>query len=276
MGTHKLAGFTIIETMLVVSISGLLVVGLLVGVSASLNEQRYRDATETFKSLLQQQYADLNNVQNGRDDNWQCSNTATAQPTGGPAAESRGQSDCVLLGKYLRIENSDISEYTVVGYKYNNSAQSNDVASLRNNYAMNVVKDLVDKSKMDWGTKIAYPRFEVDPVTGVQSAFGAPVSPRKVGILFVRSPDSGQIYTFTNKEPNVPNESNITPSTFTNLLVAGDSIPGQGSRTICIESNGLFTAANRAVYIGSYASAANAIEIRSNDYMASINAGLVC
>ena len=42
--------FTIIEVMLVVSISGLMLVTMLVGWNANIERQRYNDSVNTFKS----------------------------------------------------------------------------------------------------------------------------------------------------------------------------------------------------------------------------------
>ncbi len=269
MGTNKLAGFTIIETMLFLAISGLLVVSLLVGVGASVNVQRYRDATESFKALLQQQYADLTSVQNGRNDNWNCGSNAKPT-TAGPVFENRGQSDCMLMGKYVRIDSGKISIFTVIGYQKSTADQANDVASLKNNYTLNASASEVDRSTMEWGTQISF------PVTVNGSPNPVPATPHKIGILFIRSPDSGQIYTFSNNDPSVPDEANIDASTFTNLLVAGDTNPGQAARLICVDSNGLFSSNDRGVYINAFATGASAIEIRTNDYMASINQGTKC
>lgn len=116
---------------------------------------------------------------------------------------------------------------------------------------------------MEWATKIS------SPVIINGSSNPSPASPHKLGMLVVRSPRSGQIYTFTNKDSSVPDIENIGSVSLSNMLVAGNTIPGQGSQVVCIDSDGLFTANDRAVYINSYASSASAIELRSNDFMRS-------
>ena len=52
-------GFTIIETMLVLSVTGLLSVGIMVGWSVNINRQRYDDSVNTFKSDIQQIFSDV-------------------------------------------------------------------------------------------------------------------------------------------------------------------------------------------------------------------------
>lgn len=269
MGAHKFAGFTIIETMLFFAISGILIISLIVGVGASLNTQRYRDATESFKSLLQQQYSDITNVQNGRDDNWSCGSGANPV-AGGATSDNRGQSNCMLLGKYVHLQDDKISVFKVVGYQRSNSRQSNDIASLKNNYTLNIARAEVKQSVLEWGTQISYPTITNN------TPYPRPPSPRSLGVLIVRSPDSGQIYTFTSSDEATPVESDVNASTLTNMLVAGNSIPGQGARLICVKSNGLLETEDRGVFIQSFASSSNAIEMRTNDFMTSTGTGMKC
>jgi len=249
MGTRASAGFTIIETMLFLAISGVLVISLLVGVGASLNVQRYHDATETFKNTIQQQYAALSNVQNGRGNDWSCDSNAQANEGG---SEIRGQSECVILGKYLRIENGSMQVYTVLARQISNSDQSNDIDLLRNNYALNASSSQVEERSMEWGTKIGWP---------VSGAGASPLS--TVGILFVRSPDTGLIYTFASRD--IPPAGAISNATFSAMLVAGNSIPGQGSMLLCIKSDGLVLTGDTGLYIPAFASNSSAVELRTNN-----------
>jgi type II secretory pathway pseudopilin PulG len=270
MGVRTLAGFTIIETMLFLGISSALVVTLIASTGASLNVQRYNDAVETFKSVLQQQYADLSNVQNSRDNNWSCGSTAVPSTTG-TTSQNRGQSKCILIGKYMRIEDNKMSVYPVIGYqKDTQSIQSNDILSLKNNYVLNVSRVNVDQTTLEWGTQIAY------PVTDGGSPYYKPANPRKMSILFVRSPDSGQIYTLTDSDASVPDDANISSASLASMLVNGTGIPGQGSRLVCIDSGGLLNNGNRGIRIRSFAAASSAIETVSNEFLAANGDPLRC
>lgn len=259
MSTRGQQGFTIIETTLFLAITGLLIMMMVAGTGAALNIQRYRDATESFKSLVQQQYADLSNVQNGRTNNWTCDATSTVIEDGSND-KTRGQSNCFLVGKYMRIEDGAISTYAVLASR-NGSIPLNDIQSMVQNYVMNVSTSEVEERTMEWGTQIAWATAGTVDMRSV-------TTPRSIGILFIRSPDSGQIYTFSSD--SVPSKDSIGPSTFTDMLIGGATVPGQAARMVCIESGGLFVDGSIGLYIAPYAASASSIETRSNDYSKSL------
>lgn len=256
MGIRAQDGFTIIETTLFLAVTSLLILMMIAGTGSSLNNQRYRDAVESFKSLIQQQYADLSSVQNGRSANWTCDSSATVTQNG-PNDLLRGQSDCFMIGKYMRIDGGDISIYPVLAAPNSSLNKTNDIVAMASNYAMNASTTQVENYTMEWGTQIAW-------ASAGSQDYKLPTTPRQLGILFVRSPDSGLIYTFTSD--TVPAKNGINQSTFTNLLVAGNTVPGQAARTVCVASGGLTVVGDRGVYIAPYAASNSAVEVRTNEY----------
>lgn len=263
MGARISSGFTIIETMLFLAVTGLLIMGALIGTGTALSNQRYRDSVETFKNLVQTQYAELNSIKNDRTNAWTCG--ATAKPVAGD--EYRGQSDCLIVGRYMIIDEGDISIFNVLARENAvTTTTSPDITVLRNNYTYNVA-DGVENRTMEWGTKIAWPSSG----TGSRT----PTSPRTMGILFMRSPDSGRVYTFSSD--TVPVEpAAINNATFTSMMFAGNAIPGQGQRTVCVESSGGILGGDRAVYMGASASTASAVEVRSNQTITSLGGDTQC
>src|SRR5680860_466471 len=102
-------GFTIIETMLFLGISGMLIVGILIGTGTSINVQRYHDSVTSFKSFLQQQYSDVSNIRN----------ESITNPCYGDETQNnpRGQSDCVVLGRYITtLDSKSFTVKSVIGY----------------------------------------------------------------------------------------------------------------------------------------------------------------
>lgn len=264
MSTRGQSGFTIIETTLFLAVTGLLILLVVAGTGVSLNVQRYRDAVDDFKSIVQQQYASLSSVQNGRNDNWSCNRSSASVSQGGSSTESRGQSGCMLLGKYMRIERSQMTIYPVVGVRVSTNTGA-DITSMANYYAMNVVASEADDRTLGWGTEIAW------TATAGRLDYQSPSTPRNIGILFIRSPESGQIYTFTSN--TIPNKDSITAQTFSNMISASGA---RNERMVCLESGGLFVNGDMGLYIAPYASGTSAIETRTNDNQDSISKGLKC
>lgn len=97
-------GFTIIEVILFLAITGLMVAGLLAGVTIALRQQQYRDAVQSFAHFLKDQYSRVINVENDR------GSTAVCPIPGARNDGARGQSECVIVGRY--ISSSDGRRYT--------------------------------------------------------------------------------------------------------------------------------------------------------------------
>lgn len=258
MSVTNKAGFTIIETMLFLAITGLLIASMLVGVGTSINVQRYRDSAMSLKSLLQDQYSQITSVNNSRDGSWSCDSAAQTSQTG--TKEARGQSDCVILGRYITIADSDVAIVPVTGVQPSFVPVGNDIAILKS-YNFGISSSGEQKSTLDWGTKIAW------PATG--SGSRNPTTPRSIAILIVRSPDSGSVYTFTSNDISPTND-------LKSMLVAGASIPGQAERTICVDPNGLLITSKLAIFIHSFATNSSAIESRSNDIIQSLGGDTRC
>lgn len=264
------SGFTIIETVLFLAVSGALMAGIIFATSASIGAQRYRDATESFKALLQEQYADVANVRNSRESTLSCNDQATVT-TG---AVLPGQSDCVMVGKYMIINNTDISTYRVVASKIPGVADDgNDITVLRTAYRLNLDTSSIDQQKLEWGARIAWAK------AGDPDDVRTPATPRSIALLFVRSPASGQTYTFsTNTIPNAAQLAGATSAqTFLRAMIqSGVVVPGQQGRTICLDPAAMTAIPSNALYVAPYASGASSIEVRSNDVAAGLGVAERC
>ena len=61
--SDTLKGFTIIETMLFLALTGLMLVGAMVGIGTNLTHSRYRDSVEDIAIMIRNQYDQVNRVQ---------------------------------------------------------------------------------------------------------------------------------------------------------------------------------------------------------------------
>ena len=244
MGTNYKSGFTIIETMLFLAITGLMVVAILVNTGSTINIQRYRDSVISLKSFLQGQYSDVMNVRNEQPAApLSCDNNAKITESG--TTSPRGQADCVILGKYTTIVDTKISSSVVVGLG-DISSTANDIDNLKT-YKLSILPGSTETSDLEWGTNIAWPKSGID--NKGQS------TPRTIALLMLRSPSSGLSYTFSADSANI---------SLSDMIVAGDTIPGQAQRLICVDPAGLFSG-GQSIYINSYATGSSSIETKSND-----------
>lgn len=260
MGIRREQGFTVIEVVLFLSITSLMIVTMIVGAGASLSAQRYRDSVESFRSLVQDQYTSLSSIQNDRTDNWSCDGNANTVENNG-TIRSRGQSSCIIAGSYMRIESNAVSIYTVLA-RHNGGNTANDISAMRTDYAYDVANTETREETLEWGARIAWaPAGNPDGVASV----GTPRAPRNLGILFLRSPKTGIIYTFTSN--SIPAKNSITPSTFSNMIRSGNVIPGQAGRMVCIDSAGVGSVigGNLGVYIAPFAAGASAVKFHTNE-----------
>lgn len=85
---RRTSGFTIIEVVLFLAISGLMAIGLLAGTSMAIQRQQYRDAVQSFAGYLRDEYARVVSVEN--DGTAKC------------GASVRGQSECFIVGRLIK------------------------------------------------------------------------------------------------------------------------------------------------------------------------------
>jgi type II secretory pathway pseudopilin PulG len=225
----KINGFTIIETMLFLGISGLLILGLLVGTGSSINTQRYRDSVTSLQSFLQQQYSNVANVANDHDSSVVCD--AVSVPV--------GQSDCVVLGKYITTssDGASLSVKDVLGTTCPTDA-TNDLDALQN---CGIITSSVNAETYDleWGSSA----IKTDSTTMVLS------------MLILRSPISGVIRTFISSSHSVLlNDTDISG-------IVSDTSALQNSAKICVGSDMLFMGTKMAVQIDSNTTSASGIEV---------------
>lgn len=125
VGHMRQDGFTVIEVILFLGISGLLLFGALASVNGSVNSTRFNDAVNTTASYFQRQYTEVSSGRNIRDATLGCSN---GNVNNGNA--SIGSTKCVVLGRLLQFNTGTniVSTRYIVGVDTTNIAAGDSAA----------------------------------------------------------------------------------------------------------------------------------------------------
>ena len=240
MGIKNTHGFTIIEVMLFLAVTGLLAIGILAGSGVAIGQQRYRDSVNSMKSLLQEQYNQTSNTVNSRPGDESCPNAVVTEPPSSvPNPQARGTSDCLIMGRLIVVgaDGKQLTGSSVVGYRTSDTAQqeSTDIAELTTNYVLGVSPDGQLTDTVEWDARV------VEPKT---------TTPFPVSILIIRSPLGGSVMTFVREGV----QTNLN-----SMLSAGVSAD---KTDLCIDAPlGTFVGDRLAVRVNGYATSASGIEI---------------
>lgn len=237
-------GFTIIEVMLFLAVTSLLAVTLLGGWSLAVNTQSYKDSLSSLTSKLQQQYTDVFNTTNDRSAAFICSKSGgevTVQEKDADSGQSRGASDCVVMGRYLYAQGPDFTISPIVGLSPDTQADSTqtDLDVIKSYVPTRLsVNGLQDENySVPWSIKTYAP--------------GSKGSPLNFAAVIVRSPVSG------------------TTSTYVKVLADNESAPSAmdvisnaigTDLTICLDPGAPVAMGNTAVIITHNASGQTGIE----------------
>lgn len=237
MATQKRKGFTIVELMLFLAITGALTVGILVGSSVAIGQQRYRDSVNSFKGLIQEQYSQISNVINGEQENLQCVQSEEGLDFPDDTLQARGTSDCLVIGRFILINDDTVSTYNILGKPLDeldggsNSGATD--AEILGGYS--VALQSPEDYKISWSARIVEPKTETASLTS---------------IAIVRSPISGSILTY------------VLDGDHSFDIVSMFDDANMAQKEFCVDSGGMSAMANRlAVRINSRAASQSAIEI---------------
>lgn len=231
-------GFTVIELILFLAVSGALMTGLLFGVNANISQQRYQDSARSLQGLFQQQYFDVQNTTNERSEEWRCGETGI-EATDRDNGQARGTTNCLLLGRYVQIKpgGTELELGAVVGRAPTEDLAGGDIATLvQHNPRLSPVG--VEKVDVDWQSRLYV--YGGDTV-------GA-------SVVFLRSPASGVVRTFVGTgELPVAIGSILTPAAATNELVQ------------CIESGSQILGPTWSLTVRANVSSPTGVTLNQND-----------
>ena len=187
MSTQKRRGFTIIEVMLFLAITGALTVGILVGSGATIGRQRYRDSVNSFKGLIQDQYSQITNVVNSEPQNPTCTPANPTLLLDASSQQARGTSKCLVIGRFVLIQPTTVTTYNLIG-QLNPALEEQPMnggdTDTLSKYFMTV--ESPETYTVSWGAKIVWPKSKNEVA----------VDEATMSMVIVRSPLSGSILTY--------------------------------------------------------------------------------
>lgn len=229
-------GFTIIEVMLVLAITGLMLIGVLGNTYSSIKSQRYNDAVVSFAESLRQVYNEVLSPRS-RDD-------------------ESGASDLAIYGKALIFNGSSnpgvFQTVTLVGDAKLDESKDDEgfIKSLGvQNVAMQC--ETLSEKNLFWEAQ----------------AFNSAMQPFSGMILIARSPRSGAIHTaMTDVEFGIVDESSCESgnTSFRSMLGNGDYIRITTEPiTFCVKSDE--SSVMRAVQIATDGSNSSAVSVLNEE-----------
>lgn len=207
----RLKGFTIIEVSLFLAITGLLFLGVTIGVQSSVYRQRFNDSVQNFSEFLRSIYAETMNVQSA----------------------DKGRSNQAIYGKLVTFgerkgltNNSDVDGnqafvYDVIGDARDDISAGDILAVLKNDVKADVVFVENDEIRLAGIVESYRPKWSAQ----IQSACNNDdcFKPIKAALLIVRHPKTGTVYTFVMKNKTIEvNENKSTGNVLGKYLNEGD------------------------------------------------------
>ncbi len=117
---EELKGFTIIEVMLFLALSGFLMVGILAGTGSSIANQRYKDAVQDAAEALRKAYSFVSDTQvserNAEDGI--CNTTISDENPKSKGDSGRGRTNCAVYGAVVTIYKDRIQTTSLIGKDY--------------------------------------------------------------------------------------------------------------------------------------------------------------
>ena len=240
-------GYSLIEVMLFLALSGLVLMGIIIGTANAVDRQRYNDSVQNFAEFLRSVYSDVSN----------------------PAGPKDGRSSYSIYGKLIAFgeqydteyqENKEekIYVYDVIG-RINERGFTGSVLQVLESLGLNTYVSSPDDATIK--TYVSTPQsytlnWEAKVKDTNKNQF--------VGsILIVRSPSSGTVYTFSSTErPMINQILGENPSTNTNPLSSlSTKFSPSNQLDFCIVPEGYSVSTHRDVRIASNAHDASSVEL---------------
>ncbi len=194
-------GFTIIEVMLFLAISGLIMSVVLASVATGINRERYRDAVNSYLDFWQGQYNSVTNVVNNREAQNPCVGGKIVEDGSESPDTTKGVSDCTIVGRVVHSASDGKSVASRAVYATVDArilpVNSDDTDAEVLASAGLIMSSQIEKRDLNWGAQL------VDTRAG---------SGREFSILIVRMPTSGVVRTFVTTEADRTPAQIVSPA----------------------------------------------------------------
>lgn len=226
-------GFTLIEVILFLTISGLMLFGMMIGMSGSINRQRYDEVTSSLLDYLQSQYNLNDNIRNDRPNNLACDGSSTS--------EARGWSDCTIAGRIVySADGKTIQSRPVYATSDGDPGLVADEAAYLDSLGLIAAPDVLAGENTSytvmWQTKVYTDKGNQD----IQNDFS---------VLILRLPTNGLTRTYVS-------ESGYSGGNLNTLLASTLE-----TLNLCVQPSGLTNTPAQGVRILSGASSSNGVQI---------------
>lgn len=230
MGIKTSSGFTIVEVMLFLAVTGLMISGVLINATSSINAQQYREGVESLRNTMAGQYAKVYSLTNGITSGDSSNLDPCQYLDDNELTVVRGTSDCFYTGRLVEIKPGGDGEVASTlqvspviakpllanpGRLYDNqstnagSANSSINPATGQEYTLSeryqfarfeANSELVEKKKLDWGLAAVRPGTD---------------TPMRVSLLILRSPVDGTVQTYNllagDQDPDTIDYESVGP-----------------------------------------------------------------
>lgn len=213
MGTTHTKGFTIIEVMLVLAITGLMLLGILVGVGVQINRQEYRSSVVSLQSEVQKQFSLVQNPINNRTPSAACGQSDDTSSDRGAA------SHCLILGRLLVSNEGVIDEYPVLGSTSGSKLTAPVVSG--GSWQLRVDDNQKETYEVTWGSQIK---------AGTATVGQKPALQKNFALMIIMSPADGVLHTYRVAQTTT---YDISPKGLSSLLAMGNDTK---ALTLCLQN----------------------------------------
>lgn len=232
-------GFTLIEVVLFLALSGALVAFLIAGTSRSISQKRYNDTVDNFVDYLQGLYSDVNYVQG--------------------YGTNAGNSNKAIYGKLIiSNDGKTFEEYTVLGSATCKSSESDTALTALNGCSPEIASDAALQStyRLSWGG------------TATEE------NGNKIAILIITHPSTGMKKTYLLKKDSDSDNISISSEYPSDIIEITDrkfnSRFSEQDTNFCLSSDdesaaGYVGGKHKLIKIHAGANNASGVEIISDD-----------